>query len=393
MRRARPSFAVPALLVVLGLAAAVRPAPAQTAAPDLADFEKRLGRINDNIKDVKAKLDAESKKEAGVISALETIGLNKRLIRNELDAQTVILQRSNTELAALRKETAGLSRRLDRDRQAAEKTLVTLYKFGRLDMLQVVLKARNTDAVLAESKRLSILARHQGVAIAAYLGTLAGLQAAESRAGAKQAETAGIIRNIAAERNRLDAEERRQRDLVLDIQRTKESYGRAIAELDESARQLQLLMKRIESQEFVIPGPYVPLADRKGRLPWPLDGKVITSFGRQKHPRFNTFTMNNGIEIAPRRGGREVRAVHAGKVAYADFFEGYGNLIILDHGMAAYTLYGHCAEFAVAKGDVVRAGQVLATAGDTGSLKGECLYFELRLKARALDPLQWLKRR
>jgi len=388
----KPRPLVPLLLLAL-IAAAARPVPSQTATPDLTEFEKRLGRINDNIKDVRAKLAAEAKKEAGVISELETIGLNKRLIRNELDAQTMILQRTNTELAALRKEAIALRQRLDRDRQAVEKTLVTLYKFGRLDMLQVVLKARNADAVLAESKRLSILARHQGVAVAAYLGTLANLQAAEGRLAAKQAETAGVIRDISAKRNALDAEERRNRDLVRQIQKTKESYGRAIAELDESARQLQLLMKRIESQEFVLAGPYVPLPDRKGRLPWPLDGRVITSFGRQKHPQFNTVTMNNGIEIAPRRGDKAVRAVHSGKVAYADFFEGYGNLIILDHGMAAYTLYGHCAEFAVAKGDIVRAGQAVATAGDTGSLKGECLYFEIRLKARALDPLQWLKRR
>ena len=381
------------LLVLAFAAMAARHVPGQTAAPDLAEFEKRLGRINDTIKDVRAKLEAEGKKEAGVVSALERLGLSKRLIRNELGAQSLILQRTNAELAALRKETAALRLRLDRDRQSVEKTLVTLYKFGRLDLLQVVLKARNADAVLAESKRLSILARHQGESVAAYLRTLADLQAAEERLGAKQAETTGVIRDIAAKRNELDAEERRNRDLVREIQRNKESYGRAIAELGESARQLQLLMKRIESQEFVLPGPYVALADRKGRLAWPLDGKVITSFGRQKHPQFNTVTMNNGIEIAARKADKTVRAVHAGKVAYADFFEGYGNLIILDHGMAAYTLYGHCAEFAVAKGDVVRAGQAVATAGDTGSLKGECLYFEIRLKAKPLDPLQWLKRR
>ena len=235
--RAAPRPLIPLLVLVLAAAAAGRPTPGQTATPDLTEFEKRLGRINDNIKDVRAKLAAEAKKEAGVISGLETIGLNKRLIRNELDAQTMILQRTNTELAALRKEANALRQRLDRDRQAVEKTLVTLYKFGRLDMLQVVLKARNADAVLAESKRLSILARHQGVAVAAYLGTLANLQAAEARLAAKQAETAGVIRDISAKRNALDAEERRNRDLVREIQKTKESYGRAITELGESARQ------------------------------------------------------------------------------------------------------------------------------------------------------------
>jgi septal ring factor EnvC (AmiA/AmiB activator) len=103
--------------------------------------------------------------------------------------------------------------------------------------------------------------------------------------------------------------------------------------------------------------------------------------------------MNKGVEISPGQGKSLILSVHAGKAVYADYFQGYGNLLIIDHGMTYYTLYGHCAEFLAAVGDMVRAGQPVAVVGDTGSLKGECLYFELRYKTKALDPLQWLKRR
>jgi septal ring factor EnvC (AmiA/AmiB activator) len=103
--------------------------------------------------------------------------------------------------------------------------------------------------------------------------------------------------------------------------------------------------------------------------------------------------MNNGIEIAPQKDGPTVQAIHPGKVIFADHFQGYGNLLIIDHGLNYYTLYGHCAEFLVNKGDLVRGEQPIAIAGDTGSLKGISLYFEIRFKARPLDPLQWLRRR
>jgi septal ring factor EnvC (AmiA/AmiB activator) len=103
--------------------------------------------------------------------------------------------------------------------------------------------------------------------------------------------------------------------------------------------------------------------------------------------------MNNGIEIAPLKNDTTVRSVHAGKVAYADYFQGYGNLIIIDHGMTYYSLYGHCAEFLVNKGDWITAGQPIALAGDSGSLAGLSLYFEIRFKTKPLNPLQWLSRR
>ena len=152
-------------------------------------------------------------------------------------------------------------------------------------------------------------------------------------------------------------------------------------------------MKRIVEENYPLPYPFIPLYEKKGALAWPVSGRIITPFGPQKHPRFNTITTNNGIEIAPKRAGASVLAVHAGRVVYADAFEGYGNLIIVDHGLTYYTLYGHCSEFQVAKGDPVRAGQTIALTGDSGSLKGECLYFEIRYKTKALDPLKWLKRR
>jgi septal ring factor EnvC (AmiA/AmiB activator) len=102
--------------------------------------------------------------------------------------------------------------------------------------------------------------------------------------------------------------------------------------------------------------------------------------------------MNNGIEITPRKD-MLVKCIHPGTVAYTDHFQGYGNLIIIDHGMSYYTLYGHCSDFLVKKGDPVQADQSIALVGDYSALQGKTLYFEIRYKTKPLNPLQWLKRR
>jgi len=393
LRDKLPALAFIVLALAAGLLVLAPPGRGQTGATDAGGYEKRLSQINARIKDLQAKLDAEQKRKATLLSALEQIGLTKQIMRAEISSQNVMLARTNGELTALRREIVRLRERLEKEKRAAETTLVTLYKHGRLDLLHFILQAKDIRSVLAESKRLTLLARQQERAVAAYLETLGELQAGEARLEAKRAESARLIRSMADRRADLEAEERKNRNLISEIERNKAAYEETLDDLRERARQLQALIQRLLSQEEPLPFTVIPLDERQGRLPWPLAGRVITTFGPQRHPRFNTLTVNNGIEVVPGRDDKTVRAVHPGRVAYADYFEGYGNLLIIDHGLAYYTLYGHLADFLVAKGDAVRAEQPVGVAGDTGSLRGECLYFEIRFRARALDPLKWLKRR
>ena len=128
----------------------------------------------------------------------------------------------------------------------------------------------------------------------------------------------------------------------------------------------------------------------RGRLPWPTDGKIVAAYGAQVHPRFGTRTFRNGVDIEAAQG-TDVGAVYAGHVIYTGWFKGYGNLIILDHGTEYFTLYAHVAEILVKEGDDVRQGQRIGSVGDTGSLTGPRLYFEVRYQGKPQDPEQWLR--
>jgi septal ring factor EnvC (AmiA/AmiB activator) len=127
----------------------------------------------------------------------------------------------------------------------------------------------------------------------------------------------------------------------------------------------------------------------KGRLPWPTPGLIEVAFGKVVNPRFNTVLWQKGLDLraAP---GAEVKAVAKGQVVYADWLKGYGNLVILDHGEGYHTLHAHLGQVSVANGGTLEEGDVLGEVGDTGSLKGPYLYFELRHRGSPLDPAEWL---
>jgi len=129
----------------------------------------------------------------------------------------------------------------------------------------------------------------------------------------------------------------------------------------------------------------LPIRPFRGALPWPADGIPLV-----RAHRGAAANTRNGLELSL-PAGEPVKAVHEGTVAYADHFTGYGNLVIVDHGDNAFSLYGNLQTVAVHKGDHVNAGSTLGSSG-RDSAGNPCLYFELRIDGQPVDPLQWLKR-
>ncbi|MFQ5543500.1 MAG: murein hydrolase activator EnvC family protein, partial [Nitrospiria bacterium] len=130
----------------------------------------------------------------------------------------------------------------------------------------------------------------------------------------------------------------------------------------------------------------------RGRLEWPKGGKVASLFGRQKHPKFDTMIYRKGIEIAPSRGS-EVRSVYDGTIVYADWFRGYGLVIIIDHGENYYSLYAHLNKVLVSVGDMVKKERMIGEVGKTGLSRDPKLYFEIRHEGEPVNPLVWLQKR
>ena len=130
------------------------------------------------------------------------------------------------------------------------------------------------------------------------------------------------------------------------------------------------------------PGPKPVTDKRRGVLPWPVQGQVVTRFGTVVDPKYGTVTKSTGIDIATREGS-PVTAVDSGKVSFADIFMGYGRMVILDHGKRVHSIYSRLSEVQVKVGGKVPKGGVIALSGDT-------LHFEFRVGGKSVDPMEWL---
>ena len=358
---------------------------------DVSEYEKLLDKISDQIGQIRVKIKGEEKKETTILSRLEMIGFNKKLIKKEIYLHTIQQRKANRELSSIKKQIPPLKAKLSKEKKSVERILVTTYKFGKFSFLQFMLQAKDVGTLISENKNLTLLAQYQEKIITDYLEALNQLKQTEENAEGKRREISRLIRLARKKRQDLTAQETKNRALIRETQESRKVHLQTIEELNERAEQLHVLIKGLLEEKISFPFPLVPLWEKKGNLSWPIEGKVITSFGLQKHPKFKTVTVNNGIDISPDKNETVIKAIHAGKVVYCDYLRGYGDLIIIDHGMTYHSLYGHCADFLVKKGDIVKAGQSIAEVGDIGSLKGITLHFEIREKTKPRNPLHWLE--
>jgi murein hydrolase activator len=162
-----------------------------------------------------------------------------------------------------------------------------------------------------------------------------------------------------------------------------------IATLEEKAKRLEHLID-VLSRQSAGSTFQEDIRTVQGALGWPVEGKVIETFGKQVDPKFSTITFNNGLKIAA-PAGADVHAIFPGTVLFSQWFKGYGNLMILDHGNRVFSLYGNLKGPAAAVGDHVIAGQTIAGVGEAEDAQDGYLYFEIRQDNKPEDPQKWLR--
>jgi septal ring factor EnvC (AmiA/AmiB activator) len=195
-----------------------------------------------------------------------------------------------------------------------------------------------------------------------------------------QAQWERSIAEVAKKKEEVKKAKATKHALLRSIQNQKVVYQKVIVELEERAKELQAFIGKLEREkrETVHGRPRPDLS--KGKLNPPVQGSVISLFKAKGQ---------NGIEIkAPL--GAQVRAVLPGKVLYADWFKGFGNVMIIDHGDQTFTVSGYCSQLLKKAGDSVSEGEPVALVGSAGSLKGPCLYFEIRHRGKPQDPMEWV---
>jgi len=370
------------LSTALGLAQS--PSPDQQRQTDLTAIRSRIGVLQKKL--------AESQKNVATLS--EEV--------KRLDLRIEIGERQTQLEAARRADLAGqLEASLrERDEAAAASerfagALVTrarlLHRLGRYGYFRVVLEARDVSGFLQGMARLDELARRDGALLASYRQAQTRLEAELDRERTLKQGIDDAFQRGRRELANLSAL-RRHREALLSQERSASASRRnEVVVLADKAERLERLLATLSRQSTgeTVDGS-AGIRPWRGVLDWPARGALVETFGRHRHPRFDAWTVSNGIAIAL-AAGTPVHAVYGGRAVYAQWLAEYGNLVILDHGDGVFTLYAWLQSVAVAPGAFVPAGATLGTAGTGPGRDEPGLYFEVRDRQKASDPVAWLR--
>ena len=276
-----------------------------------------------------------------------------------------------------------------RQKEYLGKRLAALYRLGGLTYVRMFLSVSEQRDPSAAVSMLSYLVTHDARMIRRFQESREELALRNEQLAERQRELAAAARLMEEQRKAVAAAHAEKRRLLARLEREASGSELQIAELEEKARRLERLVSLLASQR---PDAFAGTDVRsfRGALAWPVAGTVIEGFGRVRNPKFATYTTSNGlkIEAAPRA---PVRAVFEGTVLFSQWFRGYGNLIILDHGNRVFSLYGNLIGPRVAVGDHITTGQVIAGVGESEDAGSGYLYFEVREDNRPEDPAEWLR--
>lgn len=351
--------------------------------------KEQYQKIQKEIESHKEKLEKVKRQEHSTLEDIDRV--NKRLdyIMAELRKQRNRIEETSSEIRRIETEKSTTEREMDREKAWLIRKLRALQRYGKnLDVMILLTSTEDVGEIMRRWKYLERISIYEKRVIEDYSRNLEQLRQQEQRLRELSERLKRDEERIRLNEATLLENKREKENLLASIRREKAAHEKMIRELNEASKRLLDLIREMEEREtFSAKG----FSELKGRLIWPVNGKVAIPYGSQVDPRFNTPVFRNGIYIETKE--EAVRAVWGGKVVFSDWFKGYGNLVIINHGEGYHTLYGNLSETFFKAGDIIKEKEVIGKVGESGMINGPSLYFEVRYKGKPLDPLQWLKKR
>jgi septal ring factor EnvC (AmiA/AmiB activator) len=358
--------------------------------------------VNNDLEGVKKKIAKEKQGISQVQRREGSILQSLGQIEGELEEKTKRLKEANSKLdviASVMEKKVAEAERLkssitDR-RELLRERIVALYRWHRSGSPFVILNGDVSLSTFLQRKHyLQTTLSYDRELVDKLSEELHKQEALREELVNQREELASQRQTLAQAKDSVRKEAEKKKQMLASVRQEKESRLRALKELEQAAVRLQKMMEEL-SKQALSRLPEVPsgtgLGMMRGKLDWPVRGQLVSGFGKTQHREFATEIFRHGIDIGA-VVGQEIKAVEKGTIVFADRFSGYGKMVIIDHGERYYTIYAHLSEILKKKGDVVKRGEPLGQVGDSDSLAGAKLYFEMRKDGRSVDPLPWFKK-
>jgi septal ring factor EnvC (AmiA/AmiB activator) len=327
-------------------------------------------------------------KEKSVLEELKDVEKQLTTRERELRIYELNLARCERDIKQLKEALAAAELRSKQTQALMIKRLRAIYKFGyeggQLSYLKLLLGADNISGLMNRYKYMSAIASGDRKLLEKAIAEKAEIDFKKRQVEARRKRI--LDYKAGAERTRKEILSKRgtRQDTLARLQKSKEHLTRTLNELEKSVEELEDLMAQLRTKSEV-QTPYdeiTNLGEQRGKLSWPVSGRIVK----------NSAPSMKGVTIQARYGA-DIQCVASGIVEYARWFDGvgFGQMVIVDHGNGYRTLYAHASELLVEEGQKVKRGQTIARVGDTGSLIGSILYFEIWKGTKAMRTRQWLR--
>ena len=322
----------------------------------------------------------------------------KRLDRALVEARAgtrqaaMAVRQADQRLAELNARRKQLEHRVERFKQSMVREAAAAYRHaGRPPVWLNAIFGASVAEIPHQRYMLASLMVVQAERRRLFMQSVAELAGMEQQVKVQRAELEHLRQEKLAQQRQLSQRKKAKRTLWKKVHTDARLKKERDAELARQEAALQQLLEGLGSTLLSSDKAtkWVPMRKRKGRLPWPLKGKIVAHFGSRPTPGRPRLA---GIQLAPRHGSGQVKAIAAGQVRYADWFGGYGLMLIVDHGDGLITVYAHNDALYKSLGDWVEPGEVLADAGSTGWVRDVRLYFEVRDSGKPVNPVRWCRK-
>ncbi len=347
------------------------------------------------LESIKARIDRaettlRNKKKSELNISRELALINKTLdqINRQIKAQKLSLKTVRGEIDQYQKLVANSKKSVKKIGLQLNKRLVALYKEGETGPLKILFSADSPTEMAQQYHYLSKVLQYDKELLAEYREVIHEQQEQLLELKSLSQQQSELLEKAKQQRQVAGKGRQLQAKLLRQARTDKKKLTQELTQLKKNAARLKSLINKLEKPPLSTTGSVAGnFAVGRGKLGWPVIGRVVIGFGQQKDAKLGTYYESNGIEIAVPPGS-PIRAVAAGKIVFADYFKGYGNLFILSHPGGYHTLYAQADRMHKKLGDQVSAGDLLGHSGLGGR---DSIYFEIRSNGSPVNPLAWLK--
>jgi len=358
--------------------------------------KQRLKKIEQQIKSIKEEINNLQKEESGYLETLHKIEKLLRDTEKELQNIEKDLEFAHKEIKQGEEELIFEKGILKEKTKLLESRLREIYKRRLTGYLEIIFNSESFSDFLTRFRYIKNILSLDAKVINDIRQQMKRIENNKMNLENREEILSLLKKEVEKEKENIEFSIKARKSIINKIDSQKEVYLKSLKELEQSSQEIKNIIERIYKQQEEDSKrvtqkevPAITLKPKKGILALPVQGKLISGYGRHKNTDFNTYTFNSGIDISAPLG-QVVHAAGSGEIIYTGSIKGYGQIIIIDHGGRVTTLYAHLSKILIDIGDKVKKGQLIGQVGDSGGVSSTRLHFEVRVEGKPTDPMNWL---